>query len=123
LIPMLNDEELENILRESRKVGAVDAGYVLLRLPLELHDLFREWLHTHEPMKAERVLNRIYEARGGKAYDSSFGKRMTGTGEYAGLLGQRFKLAYKRLAYPGAPDFNLSLFRPPLEGGQMDLFW
>jgi len=122
LIPMLNDEELEKILTASRKAGAVDAGYVLLRLPLELHGLFSEWLHTHEPLKAERVLQRIFEARGGKAYDSAFGARMTGTGAYADLLGQRFRLAYKRLAFPGAPDFNLSLFRPPA-GGQMDLFW
>jgi len=119
---MLNDEELEKILTESRKAGAVYAGYVLLRLPLELHDLFAEWLRTHEPLKAERVLQRIFEARGGKAYDSAFGARMTGTGAYADLLGQRFRLAYKRLAFPGAPDFNLSLFRPPA-GGQMDLFW
>jgi DNA repair photolyase len=122
LIPMLNDEELENILSESRKAGAVDAGYVLLRLPLELHDLFGEWLHTHEPLKAERVLRRIFEARGGKAYDSAFGMRMTGTGEYADLLGQRFRLAYKRLAFPGSPGFDSDRFRPPLPGGQMDLF-
>jgi DNA repair photolyase len=123
LIPMLNDEELEKILSASRQAGAVDAGYVLLRLPRELYDLFSEWLHTHEPLKAERVLHRIFEARGGKAYDSSFGSRMTGTGEYANLLGQRFRLAYKRAAFPGAPDFNPDLFRPPPEGGQMDLFW
>jgi DNA repair photolyase len=119
---MLNDEELEKILTAGRLAGAIEAGYVLLRLPLELHDLFREWLHTHEPLKAERVLHRIFDARGGKAYDSTFGTRMTGTGSYAGLLGQRFRLAYKRLAFPGAPDFNLSLFRPPSAGGQMDLF-
>jgi len=123
LIPMLNDEELEKILAASREAGAVDAGYVLLRLPLELHDLFAEWLRTHEPLKAERVLRRIFEARGGKAYDSTFGARMTGTGAYADLLGQRFKLAYKRQAFPGAPDFNTGLFRPPPAGGQMDLFW
>jgi DNA repair photolyase len=122
LIPMLNDEELEKILSASRQAGAVDAGYVLLRLPRELYDLFSEWLHTHEPLKAERVLHRIFEARGGKAYDSAFGSRMTGTGGYADLLGQRFRLAYKRAAFPGAPDFNPDLFRPPLPGGQLDLF-
>ncbi|MGR8942390.1 MAG: PA0069 family radical SAM protein [Gammaproteobacteria bacterium] len=123
LIPMLNDEELEKILTEARAAGAVEAGYVLLRLPLELHELFRGWLETHEPLKAERVLHRIFDARGGKAYDATFGARMTGTGEYADLLGQRFRLAYKKLAFPGAPEFNLSLFRPPSEGGQLDLFW
>jgi len=122
LIPMLNDEELEKILTAVRHAGAIDAGYVLLRLPLELHDLFREWLHTYEPLKAERVLHRIFDARGGKAYDSTFGTRMTGTGSYADLLGQRFRLAYKRLGFPGSPDFNLSLFRPPSAAGQMDLF-
>jgi len=123
LIPMLNDEELEAILTQARHQGAVDAGYVLLRLPLELKDLFQEWLLLHEPLKAERILHRIYEARGGKAYDSAFGVRMSGTGHYADMLRQRYRLAVKRLAFPGSPPFNTGLFRPPLQNAvQLDLF-
>jgi len=110
LIPMLNDSELEKILQLSRDSGAVDAGYVLLRLPHELKDLFAEWLQTHEPLKAEHVMNRIYDSRGGKAYDSTFGVRMRGTGQYADLLAQRFHLAMKKLAFPGSPILNTSLF-------------
>lgn len=123
LIPMLNDEELETILTVARDKGALDAEYILLRLPMELGDLFQEWLMTHEPLKAERILHRIYEARGGKAYDSAFGVRMSGTGHYADMLKQRYRLAMKRLAFPGAPPFNVSLFSPPLQNGvQLDLF-
>ncbi|MGZ8214682.1 MAG: PA0069 family radical SAM protein, partial [Methylosarcina sp.] len=113
LIPMLNDEELEAILTEASHSGAIDVGYVLLRLPLELKELFQEWLMAHEPLKAERILHRIYEARGGKAYDSTFGARMSGTGHYAGMLKQRFRLAMKKLAFPGSPPFNTNEFRPP----------
>ncbi|MGR8979294.1 MAG: PA0069 family radical SAM protein [Gammaproteobacteria bacterium] len=124
IIPMLNDEEMESILAEARKAGAVDAGYVMLRLPHELKDLFREWLEVHEPLKAGRVLNRIYEARRGKAYHSAFGERMSGTGNYADMLKQRFRLSFKKLAFPGAPPFDADLFRPPRpDKGQMDLFW
>ncbi len=124
LIPMLNDAELETILSECRAAGAVEAGYVLLRLPYELKALFAEWLTAHVPLKAERILHRIYEARGGKAYDSTFGARMTGTGEYADLLRQRFRLSSKKLAFPGEPVYNLNLFRPPQpNSGQLDMFW
>jgi DNA repair photolyase len=92
LIPMLNDCELEKILQLSRDAGAVDAGYVLLRLPHEVKDLFAEWLQTHEPLKATHIMNRIYDSRGGKAYDSTFGVRMRGTGQYADLIAQRFQM-------------------------------
>jgi DNA repair photolyase len=124
LIPMLNDAELEAVLSAARGAGALDAGYVLLRLPLELKDLFGEWLKTHEPLKAARVMQRIYDTRGGKAYDSAFGARMTGSGEYADLLKQRYRLAMKKLAFPGLPPFNTAEFRPPApSGGQLDMFW
>lgn len=123
LIPMLNDEEMEAILAEARNAGALDAGYVLLRLPLELKDLFEEWLKANEPLKAARVMHRIYDARGGKAYHSAFGERMSGTGEYANMLNQRHRLAMKKLAFPGSPAFSTDLFRPPRQiSGQMDLF-
>lgn len=122
LIPMLNDCELETILRKAKDAGARDAGYVLLRLPHELKDLFTEWLQTHEPLKAGRIMNRIYDSRGGKAYDSTFGMRMRGTGQYAELLAKRFSLAMKKLDFPGLPPYNTGLFRPAALSGQMDLF-
>ena len=122
LIPMLNDYELEAILRISREEGAADAGYVLLRLPHEIKDLFAEWLQTHEPLKAAHVMNRIYDSRAGKAYDSTFGVRMRGTGQYADLLAQRFRLAKKKLTFPGSPALNSSLFNASPISGQLDLF-
>jgi DNA repair photolyase len=122
LIPILNDGELEKILQLSRESGALDAGYVLLRLPHELKDLFTEWLNTYEPLKADHVMNRVYDSRGGKAYDSTFGLRMRGTGQYAELLAQRFRLAMKKLDFPGLPPFNTGLFRTTAITGQMDLF-
>lgn len=122
LIPMLNDSELETILRQCRAAGAIDAGYVLLRLPHELKGLFTEWLQTHEPLKADRIMHRIYDSRGGKAYDSTFGVRMRGTGQYADLLAQRFHLAMKKLAFPGSPPLNSNLFRSKPMSGQLDLF-
>lgn len=97
---MLNDCELELIMQHSRKSGALDAGYVLLRLPHELKDLFKQWLQAHEPFKADHVMNRIYDSRGGKAYDSTFGVRMRDTGQYADLLAQRFRLAMKKTGIP-----------------------
>ena len=124
IIPMLNDAEIEAILAESRQMGALDAAYVFIRLPHDLKELFAEWLNQHTPLKAERILQLIFEARGGKAYDAGFGVRMTGTGEYADMLGQRFRLAKQKLGFPGAPDFNVTAFRPPQPThGQLDLFW
>jgi DNA repair photolyase len=123
LIPFLNDCEMEAILQQVKKLGAQDAGYVLLRLPHELKEMFAEWLRTHEPLKADRILNRIYDSRGGKAYDSTFGNRMRGTGKYADLLAQRFRLTMKKLTFPGSPSLNSDLFKPiPYLTGQLDLF-
>ncbi|CAG7857001.1 hypothetical protein MCAMS1_01693 [biofilm metagenome] len=123
LIPMLNDSELEKILQRCRNAGAVDAGYVFLRLPHEVKDLFADWLQTHEPLKAEHVMNRVYDSRNGKAYDSTFGLRMRGTGEYADLLAQRFNLAMKKLVFPGLPPFNTRLFNPAEFQIQLDMFY
>jgi DNA repair photolyase len=123
VIPVLNDEELEKILKEAQSAGALDAGYVLLRLPLELKELFEEWLYIHEPLKAKHVMQRIYDSRGGKAYDSTFGVRMTGTGEYADMLNQRFRVAMKKLSFPGMSLFSVGSFKPPVQSGQTDLFW
>jgi DNA repair photolyase len=122
VIPMLNDDELEKILQQARCAGALDAGYVLLRLPLELKGLFEDWLKSHEPLKAGHVMQRIYDTRGGKVYDSTFGIRMSGTGEYANMLKQRYRLAMKKLSFPGSPALNSDYFKPPSLSGQMDLF-
>ncbi len=99
LIPVLTDSELETLLEQARAAGAQDAAYVLLRLPHELKEMFRDWLAQHEPLKAEHVMNRLRDCRGGEDYDARFGTRMRGTGIFAELLRKRFKLAYQRLGF------------------------
>ncbi|MDP1961382.1 MAG: PA0069 family radical SAM protein [Reyranella sp.] len=97
MIPGLNDHEMETILDAAVDAGATRAGYVPLRLPLEIKELFEEWLKTHRPDRAERVLSLIRQMRGGKLYDAEFGSRMRGEGPLALLLSQRFAAAVKRL--------------------------
>jgi len=124
MIPALNDWELERILEAAAAAGAGTAGYVLLRLPLEIKDLFREWLEAHRPARAAHVLSLVAGTRGGKAYDARWGQRFTGTGGYAELLGQRFALARKRLGLDKR-DWRLDVtkFAPPIaRGGQLALF-
>ena len=93
LIPMLNDHELEEILERSVDAGAQFAGYIVIRLPMEVSDLFENWLEEHYPMKAKRVMNRIREMHGGQTYDSRWGVRMRGSGLYAELIHKRFEVA------------------------------
>ncbi|QWF70988.1 PA0069 family radical SAM protein [Methylomonas paludis] len=114
VIPGLNDHELESILSAAQAAGAQTAEYILLRLPLEVAELFQEWLHHHYPLKAAKVLNLIQETRGGKIYDAAFQQRMSGSGIYAQLLAQRFKLISKRLGLdqPHSP-LRTDLFRKP----------
>jgi len=124
IIPGLNDSELEAILAESKAAGAVSAGYVLLRLPLEIKDLFREWLEQHYALKADRVLALLRDMRGGRLYEATYGKRMRGEGPHADLLRQRFEVAIRRHGL-GHPDIALdeTLFRvPPRPGQQGTLF-
>ena len=121
LIPVLTDSELETLLEQARAAGAQDAGYVLLRLPHELKDLFRDWLAQHEPLKAEHVMNRLRDCRGGEDYDARFGARMRGTGIYAELLRKRFKLAYQRLGFSTTPALDCTQFTAP-DDGQLRLF-
>ncbi len=97
MIPALNDDELENILGAAAKMGARSAGYVLLRLPLEIKDLFREWLEANVPGRARHVMTLVRQMRGGKDYDSQWHTRMKGTGPYAQLIARRFQLTTKRL--------------------------
>lgn len=122
MIPFLNDHELEAILAAVHAAGAVEAGYVLLRLPHEVKDLFRDWLAVHAPLKAERVIGRLRDCRGGRDYDSRFGHRMRGEGEYADLLSRRFHLAHRRLGFAGAPVLDCGRFRVPGRAEQLDLF-
>ncbi|MGH8396801.1 MAG: PA0069 family radical SAM protein [Gammaproteobacteria bacterium] len=124
IIPRVNDAEMERILEHAAKAGACCAGYVLLRLPYEVKDLFREWLATHMPLKAEHVMSLIRQSRGGKDYDAEFGARMRGTGEYAELIAKRFSLACKRLNLVHARRMQLNSmhFRVPSESSQLDLW-
>ncbi|MBS0520140.1 MAG: PA0069 family radical SAM protein [Proteobacteria bacterium] len=97
MIPGLNDHEMEAILEAAAEAGATRAGFIVLRLPLEIKDLFEEWLRTHRPDRAERVLSLIRQMRGGALYQAEFGTRMRGEGPIAQLLSARFAAAVKRL--------------------------
>jgi DNA repair photolyase len=123
IVPAINDSEIERILEAAWDAGAVEAGYVLLRLPLELKELFREWLATEFPDRAAKVINVLRSMHGGKDYVAEFGLRQRGTGPYAEHIGMRFRLAAKRL---GLNERHLrlrtDLFRRPVaKGGQFSL--
>lgn len=122
VIPFVNDAELERVLEAGRDAGATSASYVLLRLPHEVKDLFRDWLQTHAPLKAAHVMSLINQSRGGKDYDSGFGTRMKGEGAFADLIAQRYRLACRRLGLD-RPRFTprCDLFRVPAAGGQAEL--
>jgi DNA repair photolyase len=124
VIPALNDHEMEDILKEAREAGAVEARYGLLRLPLEVKDLFREWLVTHAPDRARHVLALIQAMRGGRDYDPRFGQRFTGTGPYAEMIARRFEIATGRLGFSRkGVRLRSDLFRgAKAEAAQLDLF-
>jgi DNA repair photolyase len=124
VIPALNDHELESILTAAHDAGATLASYILLRLPLEIAGIFKEWLETHEPNKAKYVMSLLANTRGGKVYQSEFGTRMKGTGEYAALLKNRFELMCNRLGYNDRRfELDTSQFCAPLQkDGQLALF-
>src|SRR5438874_3776102 len=113
MIPALNDREMEAILTRAREAGASVAGYTLLRLPLELKALFKEWLETHEPQKSAHVLSLVAQCHGGKLYDPAWSKRMVGGGPYAEMLAARFDRACRRLGFtPRSTDaLDITLFR------------
>ncbi|MGL4810337.1 MAG: PA0069 family radical SAM protein [Beijerinckiaceae bacterium] len=124
IIPAINDMEIERILDAAREAGAEDAGYVLLRLPLELGDLFREWLLEHYPDRLRHVMSLIRQTRNGKDYQSEWGVRQTGVGPYAWLIGRRFEVAAQRFGF-GKRRIRMrtDLFTPPGgRGRQMELF-
>jgi len=124
LIPALNDSEIEDVAAAVADAGASTMGYVMLRLPHELKTLFDDWLQTHYPLKAGHVMNIIRDLRGGKAYVSGFGERMTGTGEFARLIRQRFRLACKKAGLnDNHMEFDCSLFKVPARSGdQLTMF-
>ncbi|MBK8918867.1 MAG: PA0069 family radical SAM protein [Betaproteobacteria bacterium] len=127
IIPALNDHQLEQVLEAARDHGARYAGYTLLRLPHEVAGLFGQWLDHHAPEKAARLMAVLYDLRGGRANDTTFGRRMTGLGHYADLIRQRFELACRRLGLATTwPELDCTRFRPPRAegdpGGQMSLF-
>lgn len=124
VIPAINDHEMESVLETACRAGASEAGYVLLRLPLELRELFREWLLTHFPGKMRHVLSLVQSTRGGKDYEASFATRQVGTGVFADLIARRFQLAVERYGLKRRHQrLRTDLFKPPVQkGGQLSLF-
>ncbi len=115
VIPALTDHEIDAILEAAAANGAKDAGYILLRLPLEVRELFEQWLAAHYPDRADHVLNAVREVRGGKLNDPNFGRRMRGQGVTADLTAKRFELARRRLGL-GREDLSaldVTSFTPP----------
>jgi DNA repair photolyase len=125
LIPAVNDAELEQLLSAAAAAGATRAGYVLLRLPYEVKELFRAWLEQHMPLRAAHVMSLVQQARGGRDNDPRFGMRMRGTGPWAEMLRARFELARKRLGLNGDrnPELDTARFCPPRGNGQLELAW
>jgi DNA repair photolyase len=138
IIPFVTEPELEKVLEAAHDAGAVGAHYVVLRLPWEVSPLFQEWLEAHFPERAQRVMNRVREMRGGKDYDSDFASRMHGEGVWADLIRQRFTKTVDRLGIGSMSSrfdkLDFSRFRKPLvvpavpgkqcgnATGQLDLF-
>ncbi len=123
VIPALNESEVETILARAYAAGAREAGYVMLRLPLEVEDIFGQWLLTHYPDRYRHVMTLVRAMRGGKAYDAAFGTRMTGAGPYAWMLGRRFEIASKKLGFHQTRlKLRTDLFeRPARQGEQLSL--
>jgi DNA repair photolyase len=124
VIPGLNDHEMEAVLERAGQAGARGAGYVALRLPLEIKDLFREWLATDHPDRASRVMSLVRQMRGGKDYDADWGTRMKGQGPLADLMRVRFQAARKRYGLDFSFEgLDLEKFKVPGKAGdQGDLF-
>src|SRR6266404_1975786 len=128
LIPGLNDKTLQEVLEAASAAGAAEAAYVIMRLPNELKELFKEWLAAHYPERAGHVISIVRQMRGGRDNDPRFGSRMTGTGLFAELIEKRFEIACRRFGLNGhgagrkPPSLDCSRFRPPCAAGQMQLF-
>ena len=123
LIPAINDADMERVLEAAAAAGATHAGFVILRLPREVRDIFVEWLEQHFPLRAKHVMSLVRQMRGGQDYDATFGDRMRGTGVYAALIAQRFKLATSRLKMNvSRSPMDTTQFRPPVIDVQASLF-
>jgi DNA repair photolyase len=124
VVPALTDHELEAILAEGARAGAVAASAIVLRLPREVAGLFRDWVEETYPDRAARIMGRVRELHGGRDYDPAFGQRMTGQGEWARLLRMRFQVALRRTGLSEQmPELRCDLFRvPPRAGDQLSLF-
>ncbi len=126
MIPGLNDAEMERILEASQAAGAHSASYVLLRLPLELRQMFEAWLHQHYPDRARHVLSLVRQTRGGELNDAKFHTRFAGTGVYADLLARRFARAARQHGLQRGEELDCSQFAPPPVPGaasaQLSLF-
>ncbi len=119
IIPAINDAEIERILDAGAAAGVKGAGHVILRLPLEVRDLFREWLMANYPDRYRHVMKLVRDMRGGKDYDSTWGKRMTGAGPYAWMIGRRFELACDKFGLnKNRRSLTTEHFRPPRPGAQ-----
>lgn len=124
IIPALTDAEIERILDAAKIAGVKEAGYVMLRLPLEVRDLFKEWLTEHFPDRVKHVFKLVRDMRGGKDYDSTWGQRMSGSGPYAWMIGRRFEAACERLGLNQRKvHLTTEHFQPPMKGAeQLSLF-
>lgn len=124
IVPGLTDHEIENLLKAGQGAGATAASWVMLRLPLEVAPLFRDWLSQHYPDRAGRVMGLVREMHGGRDYAADWGHRMRGSGPHAEMIAQRFDLAAKRLGLDRAqPKLRCDLFQPPARpGDQLALF-
>jgi DNA repair photolyase len=124
VIPAINDAEIERILDSAAAVGVREAGSVMLRLPLEVRDLFREWLMANFPDRYRHVFKLVRDIRGGKNYDSTFSKRMTGTGPVAWMIGRRFEAACEKLHFNRTrTSLTTAHFSPPKQdASQLSLF-
>lgn len=122
IIPVLTDHELETLLQQAYDAGARSAGYVLLRMPHEIKQLFYEWLDMHYPLKANHVRTRMRDCHGGMDYAADFGRRMCGAGPYADLIAQRFNTASRRIGYSTPVELECSHFSNVTDAGQIPLF-
>ena len=123
VIPFLTDDQIEPVLEAAWAHGARQAGYVLLRLPWEVKDLFKDWLERHYPLKAKHVMSRVHAMRGGRDNDPCFGSRMVGDGKLAELLEKRFEIASKRIGFnERRRELDTTLFRVPDSRSQLTLF-
>jgi len=124
IVPAINDSEIERILDAAKAAGVEGAGYVMLRMPYEIKDLFREWLREHFPAKEKHVISLVRSLHGGKDYEAEWHKRQSGDGPYAWSIGRRFELACERLGLNKTRSrLTVAHFKHPvIERAQLDLF-